>query len=156
MKTYEKANQVMVDLFQKDYQFALATVKDNVPSVRYIDTYYDNEAFYVVTYLKSQKAQEILKNQHVALCHNLYRFNGKAYYIGHPKKDENQEIREKLIKAFEPWYFAHNNEEDENMAYVKIELEDGFVYNNGIGYKVDFKNREAEEFPFDFNVVTVS
>lgn len=33
---------------------------------------------------------------------------------------------EKLISAFKPWYFKHNNENDENMCYIKIELTNGF------------------------------
>jgi Pyridoxamine 5''-phosphate oxidase. len=152
MNTYEKAIQVMNDLFAKDYQFAMATVKDNIPSVRFIDTFFDKNSFYVVTYSKSQKVQELELNNNVALCNKLYRFQGKAYNIGHPLKEENKELREKLIKVFEPWYFAHNNENDDNMCYVRIDLQDGFVYQNGVGYKVNFQLKEAEQFPFDFDI----
>lgn len=153
MNAYEKVEDVMVDLFQKDYQFALATAKDNTPSVRYIDTYYQEGAFYVVTYALSQKVKEIMENGQVSLCHKLYRFRGNAINIGHPLKEENLAIREKLVQAFQPWYFAHNNEKDENMCYVKIELEEGFVYKDGSGYKVNFKEREVEEFPFEVEVI---
>ncbi|WP_010077397.1 hypothetical protein [Clostridium cellulovorans] len=86
------------------------------------------------------------------MCNKLYRFIGTAYNIGHPLLEENQAIREKLIKVFEPWYFAHNNENDENMCYVKIELKQGFFYKYGTGYKVDFENKKAEEFPFTFDI----
>ncbi|GEP66171.1 hypothetical protein CBE01nite_39390 [Clostridium beijerinckii] len=41
------------------------------------------------------------------------------------------------------------------MCYVKIELKNGFFYKDGTGYKVDFENRQAEEFPFTFHIVTV-
>lgn len=71
---------------------------------------------------------------------------------GHPSKEENHAIREKLIKAFELWYFAHNNEKDEDMCYVKIELKHGFFYSDGTGYKVDFENKTAEKFPFTFDI----
>ena len=60
-----------------------------------------------------------------------------------------------MIKAFEPWYFAHNNENDENMCYVKIILKQGFFYKDGTGFKVDFENRKAEEFPFTFDIVVI-
>lgn len=156
MNTYQKAVQAMKDLFAKDYQFALATSKDNVPSLRYVDTYYDEGDFYIVTYAKSQKVQEIENNCNISLCRELYRFSGKAYNIGHPFRPENKDIREKLIQAFEPWYFAHNNEQDENMCYVKVELSDGFVYKDGTGYRVDFQSKKAEEFPFECNIVTIS
>lgn len=153
MNDYEK---VMNELFAKDYQFAMATVKDNVPSNRFVDTYYDKGAFYVVTYLKSQKVQELISNSTVSLCNKLYRFSGNAYNIGHPLLEENKEIREKLIKVFEPWYFAHNNEDDENMCYVRIDLKDGFFYKDGVGYKVNFQQKTAEQFPFDFDIIPLS
>ena len=37
------------------------------------------------------------------------------------------------------------------MCYVKIELEEGFFYKDKIGYKVNFKLKEAEQFPFDYD-----
>ena len=155
MNTYEKSLNVLKELFGKDYQFALATSNDNVPSVRFIDTFYDNGAFYIVSYAKSQKVNEIEKNSEISMCNKLYRFNGNASNIGHPLLEENSAIREKLINAFEPWYFAHNNENDENMCYIKIELKQGFFYKDGTGYKVDFENKKADEFPFTFDIVMV-
>ena len=122
MNVYEKSIHVMNELFARDYQFAMATVKDNTPSVRFVDTFYESGSFYVVTHSKSQKVQELKINNQVSLCNKLYRFSGSGYNIGHPLLTENRAIREKLIKVFEPWYFAHNNENDENMCYVKIEL----------------------------------
>lgn len=155
MTVYENGLNVLEELFAKDYQFALATSKDNIPSVRFVDTFYDNGAFYIVSYAKSQKVKEIEKNSEVSLCNKLYRFTGAAYNIGHPLSEQNRGIREKLIKAFEPWYFAHNNENDESMCYVKIELKQGFFYKDGTGYKADFINKKAEEFPFEFDVVMI-
>ena len=149
MKIYEKAMSVMNELFAKDYQFAIATTKDNIPSVRFVDTYFEDNSFYVVTYSNSQKVQELEINSDVSLCNGFYRFTGNAYNIGHPLLSENRELREKLIKIFEPWYFAHNNENHETMCYVKIELKEGFFYKDGLGYKVNFQLREAEEFPFN-------
>lgn len=151
MDNYEKALQTMNELFAKDCQFAMATVKGNTPSVRIVDTFFEDGSFYVVTYSKSQKVQELEENSQVSLCNEFYRFSGNAYNIGHPLLLENTAIREKLIKVFEPWYFAHNNENDENMCYVKIELEEGFFYKDKIGYKVNFKLKEAEQFPFDYD-----
>ena len=36
MNTFEKALKTLEELFSKDYQFALATSKDNIPSVRFV------------------------------------------------------------------------------------------------------------------------
>jgi len=74
----------MKELFGKEYSFALATLLNNIPSVSLIDVFYDEWSFYVVTYQKSQKVQEIRDNEFVALANRLYKFNGQAFNIGHP------------------------------------------------------------------------
>jgi uncharacterized pyridoxamine 5'-phosphate oxidase family protein len=153
MDVYKKCLKVMEELFEKDYQFAFATSKDNIPSVRFVDTLYDNESFYIVTYNRSQKVRELELNQNVCLCNKLYSFSGVAHNIGHPSRPENSVIRSKLVKAFEAWYFKHNNEDDENMCYVKVDLIHGFFYKDGIGYKVDFTTQEVTEFPFESDIV---
>jgi general stress protein 26 len=155
MNVWEDSLRVMTELFAKDCQFSLATAIDNVPSVRVVDTFYDNEAFYIVTYAQSQKAREIEGNAHVSLCRELYRFSGTAQNIGHPLNAHNSEIREKLIRAFEPWYFKHNNEQDENMCYIRINLKSGFFYKDGQGYAVDFMQKTADAFEFKFDNVIV-
>ena len=149
----ETAMAIMAELFSKDCVFALATASGNKPSVRMIDTYYEDGAFYVVTYAHSAKVKELKANEKVALCNQAYRFDGIAHNIGHPLKSENSAIREKLMQVFEPWYFKHNNEKDETMCYVKIELQHGFFYKDGAGYKVDFKDNMVETFPFTFDIV---
>lgn len=155
MAAFQKSLEVLQQLFGRDYQFALATVSQNGPSIRMVDTYYEEGAFYIVTYGKSQKVREIEADKRVALCKQCYRFDGEAYNMGHPLKAENKAIREKLIKAFEPWYFKHNNEADENMCYVKVILNHGFYYKDGIAYQVDFMNQKVESFPFEIDIVEV-
>lgn len=155
MNVYEEGLGVLETLFARDYQFALATSNDNIPSVRFIDTFYDSGAFYIVTYGNSQKVKEIEKNPMVALSKDLYRFTGTARNIGHPLSEKNRKIREKLIRIFEPWYFAHNNENDENMCYVKVYLNKGFFYKDNTGYKVDFDRKSSEKFPFIFDIIKI-
>ena len=155
MNAYEEGLEVLETLFARDYQFALATSNNNIPAVRFIDTFYDNGAFYIVTSQKSNKVKEIEHNPIVSLSKDLYRFTGVARNIGHPLLKENIKIREKLIKVFEPWYFAHNNENDENMCYIKVDLSQGLFYKDGTGYKVNFKNKTAEKFSFLFDIVKI-
>lgn len=100
MSAYEKSLGVMRELFGKDSFFYLATVIDDIPSVRVVDAYYDNEVFWIVTYRQSNKVKEIESNPNVSFCKDLYSFKGKAYYAGHPLKEENKAIREKLIEVF--------------------------------------------------------
>ncbi|MDD3213403.1 MAG: pyridoxamine 5'-phosphate oxidase family protein [Eubacteriales bacterium] len=153
MDSYQNALTVMNTLFAKDYQFALATTHGSVPSLRYVDACYIDGYFYVVTYATSQKAREIADNPSVALCsRTLYSFRGSAENIGHPLKPENQAIRARLINAFEPWYFRHNDEGNESMCYLRITPETGFFHLDGTGYEVDFQNRTAKEFPFSFDM----
>ena len=149
MENYNKAISVMKDLFGRDYQFCLASVSGGVPSQRYVDAYFDGECFYVVAYGLSRKVKEIAENPDVSLCtRKMYSFTCKAYNIGHPLKPENSAIRAKLTKAFEKWYFLHNNEDDENMCYIRIEPVTGFFHKNEMGYSVDFADKKAEIVPF--------
>lgn len=156
MTTFEKSMQVLSALFGRDFTFVLATSKDNAPSVRVVDTFYDGSLFWIVTYANSNKVREITANPHVALCNDFHIFKGKAYNAGHPLKEENQEIRGKLIKEFAPWYFAHNNEDDEHMCYVRVEPETGVFHQDGTGYRVDFVHQTAEEFPFAPDIEMIS
>lgn len=155
MNAYEEGLVVLDTLFARDYQFALATSNNNIPAVRFIDTFYNNRAFYIVTSQKSNKVKEIEHNPIVSLSKDLYRFTGIARNIGHPLLPENLKIREKLIKVFETWYLTHNNENDENMCYIRVDLNQGLFYKDGTGYKVDFENKTAEKSPFLFDIVKI-
>lgn len=156
MTLYEKSLVILDELFGKDFIFSLATVNEDKPSIRVIDTYYEEGALWGVTYALSNKVMAIEKNPNVALCNMFYSFNGKAFNMGHPLKEENKAIREKLIKVFEPWYFAHNNEADAHMCYIKIELEAGFFHKDGRGYKINFLEQSVEDFPFEPQLVEIN
>lgn len=148
MAEYKKGLSVLSELFGRDYTFVLATAKENIPSTRVIDTYYTDGVFWVVTYATSNKVQELERNPHVSLCNNFHSFKGIVTNEGHPLKEENKAIREKLIQVFEKWYFAHNNEGDEHMCYVKIIPESGFFHKDGTAYRMDFLTQEVKSFPF--------
>ena len=60
--------------------------------------------------------------------------------------------REALAGAFEPWHFACNDEGDSNLCYLRIVPESGFFHKDGTGYRVDFINGTAAEFPFTAQV----
>lgn len=154
MSNYEEALAVMTELFSKDYQFALATSKNNIPTVRFIDTYFDGKCFYFVTNEKSQKAKDIRDNPVVALAsRKAHMFRGKTHSIGHPLLPQNHILRENLIKVFNDWYFKHNNENDENLCCIIIEPKTGFFHKDGIGYEIDFENKVVESFPFNFTIM---
>jgi uncharacterized pyridoxamine 5'-phosphate oxidase family protein len=63
MSNLRTAMAIMVELFSKDCLFALATASENKPSVKMIDTYYEDGAFYVVIYARSAKVKELEANE---------------------------------------------------------------------------------------------
>lgn len=157
MNNYQKAMDKMTELFSKDYQFAMATASEDVPSVRFVDTYFDGAYFYIVTSSESQKAKAIIENSNIALCSSsLFRFHGKAENIGHPLSSENKLIREILTDVFSEWYFQHNDESDSTMCYLRIKPVNGFFHKDGLGYKIDFLEKSAEIFPFSFSPIIIN
>ena len=154
MSEFETAIRIMKHLFGRDYQFTLSTAKDNIPSSRMVDTFFDGESFYVVTHRQSRKVTEIENNPNVSLCgRKMHAFSGQAYNIGHPLKPENAAVRSLLIEAFEPWYFKHNDESDENMCFLRISPTAGFFHADGTGYRINFTKRNVNAFPFSFDTV---
>ena len=49
-----EAEQIMRERFGKDNVIALATEENGVPYVRYVNAYYENDCFYVITYALSK------------------------------------------------------------------------------------------------------
>lgn len=153
MSNFDNAMRVMTELFSSDCVFALATVDNEKPCVRMVDTYYEDGAFYIVTYGLSSKAKQLAANENAALCNQVHRFSGIARSLGHPLAPQNAALRDKLTRVFAPWYFKHNNEQDSAMCYIRIYLTHGFVHKDGTGYSVDFSNKTAEAFPFTFDTI---
>ena len=50
-----EAEQIMVSRFGKDTVIALATTENGKPYVRYVNAYYENGAFYIITHALSGK-----------------------------------------------------------------------------------------------------
>jgi len=55
----QEAEQIMIERFGKDTLIALATTENEVPYVRYVNAYYENGAFYIITYALSNKIKHI-------------------------------------------------------------------------------------------------
>ena len=152
MEAYQEALMGMDDLFAQDYQFALATAGAGGPSVRYVDTLWAHGCFYIVTHRDSRKVKETALEPRVSLCaRKMHAFSGLAENMGHPLKPENSVIRQRLTEVFSAWYYRHNNENDPGMCYLRIRPESGFFHRDGVGYKVDFTQQTAENFPFTFD-----
>ena len=59
MTDFEKALAIMEERFGRDRMISLATAVDNLPSVRDVNGYYRDGAFYIVTHALSGKMQQI-------------------------------------------------------------------------------------------------
>ena len=96
MKNNEITNAIIQERFGKDSLIALATVDEDIPAVRTVNTVYIDGAFYVVTYALSGKMKQIAKNPTVAICGDWFTAHGVGENLGHVLLEENQNIMEKL------------------------------------------------------------
>ena len=134
-----ESQKIMDERFGKDNIIALATVAGDMPCVRNVNAYYEDGAFYVITYGRSNKMKQIGLNPNVAIAGDWFTANGKGFNLGYFGKSENKDIAEKLQKAFAFWIDnGHNNFDDENTCILCIRLTDGVLFNHGKRYHIDF------------------
>lgn len=84
--------------YQNDTILLIATAKENVPTVRSVDSFYYQGSFWIVTDLNCNYVKEIQSNPYVMISdggHN--RFWCKAVVTGHPLDDINLPIREEFL-----------------------------------------------------------
>ena len=135
----EKALQVLMERFGKDTLISVATVCENMPSVRIVDGYYEDGAFYSVTSARSKKMRQIAENPNVAICGEWFTARGTGSNIGWIRAEENAEIAAKLRTAFAAWYDnGHTDETNTNTCILKILLKDGEVWSSGEKHVFDF------------------
>lgn len=138
-KLKENVEKVIVERFGKDSLIALATVEEGVPHVRTVDGYYDNGAFYVLTYTLSNKMRQIAKNPVIAISGEWFTAHGTGTNLGWFCKKENEPIANKMNTIFAAWINnGHNNFEDENTCILRIDLTDGVLFSDGRRYEIDF------------------
>lgn len=126
-KMSREAKKIMMERFGKDTVIALATIEKEVPYVRYVNAYYENGAFYIITYALSNKIKHIENNPAVAIAGERFT----AYW-----KKGNCMIAEKLKNVFAEWIDnGHNNFDDENTIILCVELTDGLLLSHGTRYE---------------------
>lgn len=132
-----EAEKIMIERFGKDTVIALATIESTIPYVRNVNAYYENGAFYIITYALSNKMRHIESNPTVAIAGDWFTAHGKAVNLGCFGKKENHAIVEKLKIAFAEWIDnGHNNFEDENTIILCVELTDGVLLSHGVKYEI--------------------
>jgi len=133
MSRYEEGLKIVEEKFGngKDNIISLATIARDPnadgrprPYSRDVDAFYEDGTFYVVTWAKSNKMQQIAQNPEVSfsVCFGWFSGNGIGENLGWVLDPKNAEIRAKLRKVFEKWYDSANNENDENCCILAIHL----------------------------------
>jgi len=134
-----KALKVMDERFGCDSEIALATVDNGKPSVRTVNSYYENGSFYVITYALSNKMKQIAVDPSVAICGDWFTAHGVGENMGYIRKPENAELADKLRTVFAEWYDnGHVEEESVNTIILRIRLTDGVLLDHGTKYEIDF------------------
>lgn len=115
------------------------------PAARIVDAYYEDGAFYTVTYATSNKMRQIAQNPEVAVCIIVETFtaDGIGENLGWVCDEKNTEIMVKLRTIFAEWYNEANNDDDPNTCLLRIRLTKG-LWNDahkGIKSEIDFVNK---------------
>lgn len=138
-KEFSKAFGVMDERFGHDTLISIATLDGNIPAVRIVNSYYENGAFYTITYALSNKMKQIKANPNVAICGEWFTAHGIGENIGHVCDERNVEIATILREAFKEWYSnGHTDESDPNTCILCIHLTDGVLFSHGTRYEIDF------------------
>ena len=131
----KEAEAVMVERFGHDNVIGLATAANNIPYVRSVNAFYEDGAFYILTYNLSAKMQQIASNPVVAIMGDWFTAHGRAENLGYFGKEENKRIAEKMRSVFASWIDnGHNNFEDVNTIILRVELTDGVLFSHGTRY----------------------
>mgnify|MGYP003297119443 CR=1 FL=1 len=135
----KEAENIMNDRFGKDSVISLATCMDNMPAVRYVNAYYDHNAFYVLTYALSNKMKHIENNPNVAIAGDWFTASGKGENLGYFGREENKAVADKMKTVFAEWINnGHNNFADENTIILKINLTEGVLFAHGTRYDIEY------------------
>lgn len=138
-KLSREIEKIMIDRFGKDSIIFLATIEDDKPYVRTVNSFYESGSFYILTYGLSNKMKQISKNPNVAMSGEWFTASGKGINLGYFGKKENEVIANKMRNVFSEWIDnGHNNFEDENTCILRIELTNGVLFSNGTKYEIDF------------------
>ena len=138
-KLSQRTEAILLERFSKDSLISLATSVENVPYVRTVDAFYNNDAFYVLTHALSGKMKQVEKNPIVAISGEWFTAHGRGINLGWFGSDENKAIAEKMRIVFADWIDnGHSNLEDKNTIILRIELTEGVLFSDGTRYEIDF------------------
>jgi general stress protein 26 len=134
-----QALTILTERFGHDNTISLATIDGSRPAVRTVNSYYEDGAFYVVTYALSGKMKQLALNPSAAISGEWFTAHGIGENIGHPRDEKNAELMSKLRAVFAEWYNnGHTDESDPNTCILRVRLTDAVLFSNGTKYELDF------------------
>ncbi len=130
-------DQILAQRFGHDSILALATVSNGLPSVRYVDALWQDDAFYIITYELSGKMQQIASQPIVGLAGEWFTGHGIARNLGWFGLPENAAIAQSLRQAFAAWIDnGHNDFNDHHTIILQVMLTDCVVFADGVRYEM--------------------
>lgn len=133
-----EVQKIMTERFGKDSLISLATAENNMPHVRTVNAYYEDGSFYIITWAKSGKMQQIAQNPNVAISGEWFTATGTAENMGWFGKRENSAIAAKLRTAFAEWIDnGHNDFENEDTVILRVRLQKGVLLSHGTRYEIE-------------------
>jgi hypothetical protein len=131
-----EAEAILRERFGKDNVIALATTEGTVPQVRYVNAYYEDGAFYVITHALSNKMRQLAGNPAAAIAGDWFTGHGTGRSLGALGKEENRALAETLKQVFASWLGnGHTDLADENTIILQVQLTDGCLLSHGTKYQ---------------------
>lgn len=138
-KLTHEIEAILNERFGHDNLIPLATLDGGFPAVRNVNAYYENGAFYVITYASSNKMKQLVRNASCAVCGEWFAAQGIGVSLGWVKAPDNLELFDKLKRVFAGWIDnGHNDFDDRNCIILKIRLTNGTLFSHGTKYEIDF------------------
>lgn len=141
---YKRALEVMEENFGHIVEMALASVSNNVVSIRDLLAYYNDGKMYVLSKVGNSLMKDIAVCQSVALCHGQSTMQGTVKDLGHPLLPQNKDLRARLKKEFSMDYTEYATESDERMRILEITLTKAETFTRYHRYEIDFVAQTAE------------
>lgn len=142
-KWTQEAETILQERFGKDSVIALATMEDGKPWVRNVNAFYEDGAFYVITYGLSNKMRQLAKNPEAAIAGDWFTAQGRGVDMGYFGREENREMAQKLRQAFAAWIDnGHNDFQDVNTRILRIALRQGCLLSHGKRYDISFDQKD--------------
>lgn len=139
--------------YGEDCTMSLATCVENDVSVRVIDVFYKEKAFFFTTHTSSKKMKQIALNPNVAMCKDLFNMTGTAVKLGSPLLKKNSSIRDQVKKVFYKFYDRHVNENDSGTCIVKIDCQWILFFDKDSKYIIDYDNKTVKQTPFHNDII---